>query len=257
MIQKTKAIVLKKFDFRETSIICTFYTPEFGKLKGILKGIRNDPKKFASRLEAFSLNEIIFYPTKTGELHLVSAADLMENFDNIRKDLDLIAAASYSVDLVDALMQVEDNNNEIFEILMSTLNELNNLNNNIEKVLAIFQIKALSSSGFKPHLESCVICSKQLGLVTRFSNALGGLLCSSCAHKDKQSRSIFRGTIATVLHIQRNSWEKLLNLGLHPQVKQELRIILSNFIEFHLERKLKTERVIHQLIALNKEVAHL
>jgi DNA repair protein RecO (recombination protein O) len=154
-------------------------------------------------------------------------------------------------------MQVEDNNSEIFEILNSTLNELNKLNNNTEKVLAIFQIKALSSSGFKPHLESCVICSRPLDLITRFSNAHGGLLCSNCAHKDKQSRSIFRGTIATILHIQRNDWEKLLNLGLHPQVKQELKIILSNFIEFHLERKLKTERVIHQLSSFDKEVVRL
>ncbi len=257
MIQKAKAIVLKKMDFRETSIICTFYTLEFGKIKGILKGIRTDPKKFASRLEIMSLNEIIFYPSRNSDLHLVSAADLLNNYDSLRNNLNLVATFSYFSDLVDALMPTEDKNEEIFEILQSSLKELDNFSVNPDKILAIFQIKALSSSGFKPHLDSCVICSGPLDYQVRFSNALGGLLCQKCSAKDKQSRSIFRGTIASILHIQKNNWENLLRLGLHPQVKQELKIILSNFIEFHLEKRLKSEKVIRQLNSANKEVARI
>ena len=60
-IQKTEAIVLNKHDFRETSIIANFYTRDFGKLSGIMKGIKEQPGKFASTLEPFSHNDIIFY----------------------------------------------------------------------------------------------------------------------------------------------------------------------------------------------------
>jgi len=61
MIQKTDAYVLKSFDYRETSKIVTFLTKEYGKLRGVLKGIRKDFKKFGSNVDKFSLNEIIYY----------------------------------------------------------------------------------------------------------------------------------------------------------------------------------------------------
>ena len=52
-IDKAEGFVLSKRDLRETSIIVEFYTKEFGKISGILKGIRTEPEKFASNLELF------------------------------------------------------------------------------------------------------------------------------------------------------------------------------------------------------------
>ena len=60
-IHKTDAIVLNKRDFRETSLIVDLFSRDFGRLCGLLKGIRTEPEKFASTLEPFSHNEIIFY----------------------------------------------------------------------------------------------------------------------------------------------------------------------------------------------------
>ena len=82
-IHKTEAIVLRRMDFRETSLIVDLYTREFGKLSGILKGIRVEPDKFASALEVSSHNDVIFYKKASTSLHLVSACDLKDNFFNI------------------------------------------------------------------------------------------------------------------------------------------------------------------------------
>jgi len=60
-IEKAQALVLRKRDFRETSLIVDFYSREFGKISGLLKGVRSDPGKFGSNLEFFSLNEFVFY----------------------------------------------------------------------------------------------------------------------------------------------------------------------------------------------------
>ena len=56
MIVSTEGIVLKSFDYRETSKIATFFTKQYGKVKGVLKGIRKDPKKFGSHIDQFSVN---------------------------------------------------------------------------------------------------------------------------------------------------------------------------------------------------------
>lgn len=103
-IHKTEAIIINKFDFRETSVIANFYTRDFGKISGILKGIRQEPKKFASSLEPFSLNEIIFYRKRNSTLHLVSQCDIKNNFSGIRRDMLKAGAGGIVTELIHAVM---------------------------------------------------------------------------------------------------------------------------------------------------------
>ena len=114
--------------------------------------------------------------------------------------------------------------------------------------MTIFKIKMLSLSGFKPHFDSCVSCGDRILGQSKFSLSLGGLLCGKCCGKDMASRSIFRGTIASVLYIEKNNLKNNLNLGLNPQIKKELEIILNAFLNFHLERELKSQKVLNRLV---------
>jgi len=248
-IHKTEAIVLKKRDFRETSLIADFFTRDFGKLSGILKGIRSEPKKFASSVELFSFNEIIFYKKINSSLHLVSQCDSRDNFDSVRQDIIKSGMASFMMELVDAVMPAEDKNEEIFDLTLSCLRELK-ATYNPHKIMTIFKIKILALSGFKPHFDSCVSCQGRILGQSKFSLMLGGLLCPGCFPKDLSSRAIFRGTVASILHIEKNDFKNNLNLGMNPQIKKELDSILNVFLNFHLERELKSQRVLNKLAAV-------
>ncbi len=245
-IHRTQALVLNKRDFRETSIIADFYTRDFGKLSGLLKGIRTEPAKFASNLEPFSLNEIIFYRKRNSSLHLVTQADKRNNFDSIRQSIVKVGMASLTMELLGAIMAQEDKNEEVFDLSLTCLTELQ-ATNNPDKVMTIFKIKMLALSGFKPHFDSCVSCGNKILGQSKFSLALGGLLCAGCYQKDPARRSIFRGTVASILHIERNDIKTNLNLGMNPQIKKELELILNAFLNFHLERELKSQRVLNKL----------
>lgn len=246
-IHKTEAIVLNRHDFRETSIIVNFYTRDFGRLSGILKGIKNEPAKFASTLEPFSLNDIIFYRKRNSSLHLVSQCDIRDNFNIIRQSIHKVGLASVIVELIGAIMPPEDKNEEIFDLAFTGLKELE-LTNNPDKIMTIFKIKILALSGFKPHFDSCVSCGSRILGQSKFSLSLGGLLCQSCYHKDLSARSIFRGTVASILHIEKNDFKNNLNLGMNPQIKKELELILNSFINFHLERELKSQKVLNKMV---------
>jgi len=245
-IDRAQTLVLNKRDFRETSIIVDFYSKEFGKLSGLLKGIRSEPEKFASNLEPFSLNEIIFYRKTHSSLHLVTQADKLDNFTQIRSSIDKTTQAGFMMELVNSIMQAEDKNEEVFNLALISLKELET-NYNPAKIATIFKIKMLNLSGFKPHFDSCVSCSDIISGQARFSLSLGGLLCPRCMQKDPSSRAIFRGTVATVLHIERNSFAASLNLGMNPQIKKELDLILNAFLSFHLGKELKSQRLINKL----------
>ncbi|MCU0651760.1 MAG: DNA repair protein RecO [Candidatus Omnitrophica bacterium] len=248
-ILKTEAIVLGKRDFRETSLLVNFFTRDFGKISGLLKGIRKEPQKFASTLEIFSLNDIVFYQSRNSSLHLVSQCDVKNNFSAARQSIFKVGSASTAMELADALTQPEDKNEEIFDLTLTCLQELETTNNP-DKIMTIFKIKVLALSGFKPNFDCCVSCGSKILGQCKFSLNLGGLLCDKCQKKDITARSIFRGTTASILHIQRNDFKNNLNLGMNPEIKKELGSILDAFLNFHLERQLKSEKVMDKLEAV-------
>ncbi len=245
-IHKTQGIVINRYDVRETSLIVNFFTLDYGRITGILKGIRKDPAKFASSVEQFSCNDIIFYPNRGSGVHLVSQCDLKEDFYGIRKDVLRINFASMAMEILYSVMAPEDKNEEVFHLALTALNELAK-NYDPAKIITIFKIKILSLSGFKPHLDSCVVCGQRIMQQSKFSLSLGGLLCLKCANKDMSARQIFRGTIATILHIEKNDFKSNLNLGMNPQIKKELDMVLNSFISFHLEKELKSQKVLNKL----------
>lgn len=245
-ICKTEALVTARRDFRETSLIVDFYTRDFGKLTGLLKGIRTEPKKFASPVGLFSYNEIIFYQKRSSSLHLVSECDLLGDFNAARQSIMKSGMASFMMELLNAVMPPEDKNAEVFDLSLTSLKELE-VSPNPDKIATIYKIKMLALSGFKPHFDSCVSCGDRVLGESRFSLMLGGLLCPRCCHKDMSSRSIFRGTVATILYIERNDFKANLNLGINPQIKRELDLMLNAFLNFHLERELKSQKVLNKL----------
>jgi DNA repair protein RecO (recombination protein O) len=245
-IHKTEAIVLARYDLRETSMLVNFYSRDFGKITAEVKGIRSEPDKFASNLEIFSLNEIIFYRKRNSSVHLLSQADKRENFDAIRRDVFKTGIANFMLELTAALMAPEDKNEEVFNLCAAALQELKDARFP-EKIALIFKIKMLALSGFKPHLDSCLSCQQKILGDSRFSLALGGLLCPNCYAKDLSSRAIFRGTVASILHIEKNDFKNNLNLGINPEIKKELGMILNSFINYHLEKELKSQKVLNKL----------
>ena len=241
MIRKAEGVVLRTRDFRETSRIATFFTREHGKIRGILKGIRKDHRKFGSNLDKFSINDIVYYWHANSDLHLVGQCDLKEFFFPIRRDIKRSMAAQYILELMDVIMPLEEENEEVYGLAMNFLETLQTITD-INKLVHIFQIKILYLSGFRPHLDSCLVCEKRISGPVRFSRHMGGLICAECKTADPSAGPISRGTIASILHVEKSNWEGSLRLGFSQPIKKELKSVLNNFLVFHLEKDLKSEK---------------
>lgn len=241
MIAKTEGIVLKSFDFRETSRIATFFTRDFGKVKGVLKGIRKTPSKFGSSVDRFSLNDIVYYQYRNSDIHLISQCDMKHYYSGLRQDLKRMTAASYASELVDTVMPIESLNAEIYDLMQSFLMDLQSTKD-ISKLVHMFQIKILSLSGFKPHLESCVRCTKRIMDATKFNLRLGGLVCGHCQDIPGEAVGISKGAVASIMFVQKEQWIDALKLGISAPIQKELKYVLNHFLVFHLERHLKSTR---------------
>jgi DNA repair protein RecO (recombination protein O) len=73
---KASAFVLRTLDYGESDRIVTFYTDEFGKLKGIAKGARRSRKRFANAIEMFSCSTIVFSRKNNQGLALIENCDV-------------------------------------------------------------------------------------------------------------------------------------------------------------------------------------
>lgn len=241
MIVSTQGIVLKSFNYRETSKIVTFFTKDDGKVTGVMKGIRKDPRKFGSHVDRFTVNDIVYYKYRRSDLHLISQADLKIYFFPVREDYQRNLAANYCCELVDTIMQPELKNSRIYKLMIDYLTSLETVRD-INKLVHIFQIKMLQLSGFSPHLDSCVKCGKKVKGRVRFSMASGGLICPKCPTTENSFTSISTGTINSILHIEQEKFPQALRLGLTKTVQRELKYTLNNFLIYHLEKKIKTAK---------------
>lgn len=241
MIAKTEGIVLKSFDLRETSRLVTFLTKDYGKVKGVLKGIRKDPRKFGSSVDRFSVNDIVYYQYRNSDIHLVGQCDMKEYYTALRGDLKRMTAASYATELVDTVMPSEQNNTAVYQLLQDFLFHVQTTED-VSKLVHMFQIKMLSLSGFRPHLENCLRCSAKVLSGARFNMRLGGLVCAQCQDVPGEAVSISQGAVASILHVQQNTWRDALRLGVSMPIKKELKYVLNHFLVFHLERHLRATR---------------
>ncbi len=85
---RTKAIVLRRTDYGEADRILQLLTPE-GKRSVIARGVRREKSKLAGGIELFSVSDVLIHNGHS-ELGVLTGARLIEHYDGLVKDLDLI-----------------------------------------------------------------------------------------------------------------------------------------------------------------------
>ena len=240
-IISTEAIVLRSIPLRETSKIAFFYTRTHGKVKGVLKGIRKDPRKFHTSLDKLSVNDIVYYEYRNSDIHLVSQCDMKEYFPDIQQDIRRINAGEYACELVNKVMPAEEKNEAVYELLTDFCRALCHTRD-AGRLVHMFQIKVLSLSGFKPHIDSCVQCARAVGALARFSTSGGGLVCEKCETRGMALMPVSAGAIATLHYVNKHAWDQCLKLVLSSAVKKEIKLILNNFLIYHLEKNIRSAK---------------
>ena len=236
---KTEAFILKTQDYRDTSLLATFYTRDYGKLRAIVKGVRDTRGRFGSTLEPFSLNEILFYRRKRGgDLHHATQVDLVREFGDIRSDLERLSYACYFTDLLNELTEIEDANERIFELMNDALDFMGN-GASPRRTARIFEVKLLELLGFMPEIKNCVIC--QVGTPERafFNIPMGGVVCAKC-RTGNAGFPVSRGTLSFVEHAQRTPLPNMTQVKVSQEVGAELEKTLRRFVDYHLHNKLKS-----------------
>ena len=250
---KTLAFILGTQDYRDTSLLVHFYTRDFGKVRGIVKGVRDARGRYGSTLEPFSLNEILFYRRKRGgDLHQVTQVDLTEMFPVVREDLERLSYASYFAELLNQLVETEEPSPETFDLLQDSLIFLAS-GASPKRCARVFETKLLDILGFMPEIKECVVCRVELPSPAFFSVAAGGIRCKDCAivrrpglsaSENSQSAGanipVSRGALNFLDRVRRSAVKDLYPVKVAQEVGEEVEKILRRFVQFHLPAQLKS-----------------
>ena len=155
-IVKTEAIILRRQEVRETSLLLIAFTRDLGKIQGLVKGVRGVGTAVPWYLEPLTLQSIVLYERKRSSTSLISACDLIDAFEPIRRDFVKVSYASLCLDLVDALTEILDPHPEIFELLLGALKALAQ-EGDPRSVARYLEAQLLKASGLLPEGKSLAL----------------------------------------------------------------------------------------------------
>lgn len=245
---KTAGFVLKSLSYGESDLIITFYSREFGKIKGIAKGAKRSKKRFANVFEPFSQADIIFSRKNRDVLALIESCDIIDHYAPIRQDLEKTLTASYFIDLADQFSPEGKSNELLFTLLADFLSWLTRENVS-DAVIRFFEMRLLKIAGFEPALTACVRCKTPVtnGGTYYFYPKEGGIFCAACARPERYDQSVSAGTVRTLLLGKDMDIEKIRMVCLSDSLAFESRNILCGFISYVLGKEVKSLKVMEQV----------
>lgn len=257
-IVKTEAIVLKTLKYRESSVIVTLYTKEFGKVKAIAKGARQPKSKFGASLQLMSYVVAVLYKKETREIQLLSQCDLMKSFRWLSEDLQKMAVGLSAIELMDKVSHDEEPNEALFGLITETLSVTNAALKNPWNVFYAFEIRLAGILGFHPNFERCVECGIMMvgrnGLKQHvlFQMGKGGPVCSKCAPSARLAVQLTAQALAILHQLAKiTKLDAATSIEIGDNVRREIEGVLLGFLRYHVAglHGLKSEKVFSTILS--------
>ena len=174
------AIVLRYANYRDNDRMLTLFSPQMGRVEVLSRGCRRPKSPFMSASELFCTGEYLLYTQH--DRHILTGCTLHDSFYPLRLDINKLTLGVYLLNLCEAAVQPGDPNLELFKLLIRSLNQLAYGEPQEKLLLATFLYQYAALLGYKPRLDQCVHCGKQL---LQEENAYlnceeGGLVCKNC-----------------------------------------------------------------------------
>ncbi|MGB2630538.1 MAG: DNA repair protein RecO [Candidatus Omnitrophota bacterium] len=244
--QNAEGIILRKFFLRETSYILVVFTREYGKIRGVLKGVRSPYPQFAGNYEIFTKCQLLFYKKKKSSLDLITRCEALDFFLPVRKEIERLTYANYFIELVDVVTSDYDANEELYKSLVESL-QLLATKASAKRVSRIFELKLLKAIGMAPHLEECVACGAPEPDGFCFSVKDGGVKCRQCAEDDAASLKISLGTVNFMRKVLASPMTRISHVKVSRGVGKQTERILGKFLQYHVGRPIKSLDFLGQL----------
>ncbi len=155
---KCKGIILKNHRLSDNDKIIHVITETHGPIRAVAKGAYKINSKHGPKTQVLQYAEFMFAHGRN--LQIIQEIKLINQFQNIQKDFDLLSEAYFLCEITDSITLSGDETS--FDYLNILLSNLDKLNTEIpptraqqKKLLLNFLWKITCSQGYKPQLDMC------------------------------------------------------------------------------------------------------
>lgn len=143
----TKAIIIKRRNFREIDRLLTIFTEKHGKIQIKAQGVRKITSRRSPHVELLNLSLLTLYKGSKSSLPLLIEAQTIENFSLIKSDLTKVGFAYHICELIDGLCPENQENKRVFDLLQNSLCSLAKTDS-IAETIHEFEVELLTILGF-------------------------------------------------------------------------------------------------------------
>jgi DNA repair protein RecO (recombination protein O) len=236
---ETEAIVLRTHRLGEGDKIVSLLARQLGRVRAVAKGALSRRSRFGSALEPLSYIRLWIYDREGRDLQRIGSAEVLESFFEMQKDYRIQVAAQYLAEVTERFLPEREVNERAFRLVLAVLRALKSFGE-VNRALLFFDYWLLRLGGFLPDLSRCMRCQRAFGGQAGFYDASSGaLLCCECCPSGG-SEQVSAQALALIGEFRSARIEQWLQTKKAPGGSRELRLVLEQMIESHLERKLAT-----------------
>ena len=245
--RKTRGIILQVRDYSETSMLVNILTSDSGFLKTIAKGARRLKSPLRGKLELLNYGALVYYPSRTSDLHILSQFDIINSFPKALNTLERSAFFHYLAELSSLAAYGEEDSGALFRLLLQMLKDAPGIDAIIPARLW-FEIRYLHLLGVFPPFDHCINCGGPLGQGVKFMLKKPGWICARCGDQVSDSIDIEPGVMAIISYILRNSLNQVMKLKLSRRQSALLNRLLSYLVDSAAHKKIKSKRFLNHVI---------
>jgi len=252
----SEAVVLRTWPVHEADLIVSFFTRDYGRMRGVAKAALKSRKRFGGALEPMTLARAWFAERPRQELVRLDQLEIVRSPLSAAVDHTRMTVLSFYAEVLDEALPERDPQDAVFRLLVSVLEQTAAVQPETGEsqatqpwmALTYFSLWMTRLMGLLPDTSRCMVCGEALALrpeEVSFSNYADGLFCGLHANGSASGLSADSWQLA-----QRMLRAPASSFAAEPWPRkrgQELRRFTLQTLERHLERKLKSAEALARL----------
>ncbi|MBN1884488.1 MAG: DNA repair protein RecO [Candidatus Krumholzibacteriota bacterium] len=227
-IVKDRAIVLRTYEYHETSLIVVVLTREYGKLRLLARGAR---RAAATGMRTGNAGDIVFYFRPDRGLQALKEADMRGTVASLG-DLDRLCLLQAGLELVDRSTVGREADEGFFRLLDAFLEGLVAPG---DPWLIFFTLETLllKALGVFPGTGRCSACGRPVGDDWRLDPREGSISCGRCGGDGH--RSLSAGSRRLLRRIEEEAFDAAPSTTLTGRERGEIGRLLHELFKHHVE----------------------
>jgi DNA repair protein RecO (recombination protein O) len=240
------ALVLRTYKLGESDRIVVFLTEDRGKKRGVAKGARRPRSKFVGALEPLTQARVAYFEKERRELVGINYAELMRS--PLSAHPESLSHVGYFAELVDQWAQDNDPNERLYRLGASVVDALA-AGTPVEPLARYFEFWLLRLQGVYPSTVRCHGCGGGFDGPGGAFLAPGAdvLSCAVCVGAQLRPGSLSPAALAFLRAARQTAPRDLARVPVTDRALTELELVHRTLMGRHLERELKSTRVLREL----------